>query len=121
MSISKEKGMTYINGYDHPHIIGKLHCADQNNANLNTIFIIIAGQGSIGLEIIEQIKDVDAIVVPIGGGGLIAGIAVAAKSLKKDIQIIVSISSHLHYKVNYQQLRQINITVPTILLKFCSM
>lgn len=61
---------------------------------LNQIFDVIAGQGTIGLEIIEQIKDADAIVVPIGGAGLIAGIAVAAKSLQKDIKIIVSTSSH---------------------------
>lgn len=42
------------------------------------------------LEIIEQVPDVDAIVVPTGGGGLLAGIAVAAKALKPDIMIIVS-------------------------------
>lgn len=41
------------------------------------------------LEIIEQVPDVDAIVVPTGGGGLLAGIAVAAKALKPDIMIIV--------------------------------
>lgn len=41
------------------------------------------------LEIIEQVPDVDAIVVPTGGGGLLAGVAVAAKALKPDIMIIV--------------------------------
>lgn len=41
------------------------------------------------LEIIEQVPDVDAIVIPTGGGGLLAGIAVAAKALKPDIMIIV--------------------------------
>lgn len=51
MSISKEKKIPYINGYDHPHII--------------------AGQGTIGLEICEQVKDADAIVVPVGGGQLV--------------------------------------------------
>lgn len=51
---------------------------------------IIAGQGTIGLELIEDIPDVDAIVVPVGGGGLIAGIALAAKTLNKNIKIIVS-------------------------------
>ncbi len=48
---------------------------------------VIAGQGTIGLEILDQLKDVDAIVVPVGGGGLISGVAYAAKSLKPDIKI----------------------------------
>ncbi|MCI1821994.1 MAG: threonine ammonia-lyase [Megasphaera sp.] len=50
--------------------------------------LVIAGQGTIALEIIDQLPDVDAIVVPIGGGGLIAGIAVAAKSVNPKIKII---------------------------------
>jgi threonine dehydratase len=49
---------------------------------------IIIGQGTIGAEILEENPDVDEILVPIGGGGLIAGIALAAKSIKKDIKII---------------------------------
>ncbi len=49
---------------------------------------IIAGQGTLGLEIIEAVPEADAIIVAIGGGGLIAGIAIAAKSLKPDVQII---------------------------------
>lgn len=48
---------------------------------------VIAGQGTIGLEILNDLSDVDAIVVPIGGGGLISGIAFAAKTLKPDIKI----------------------------------
>ena len=48
---------------------------------------VIAGQGTIGLEILDQLKDVDAIVVPVGGGGLISGVAFAAKSLKPDIKV----------------------------------
>ena len=48
---------------------------------------VIAGQGTIGLEILDQLKDVDVIVVPIGGGGLISGVAYAAKSLKPEIKI----------------------------------
>jgi threonine dehydratase len=48
---------------------------------------IIAGQGTIGLELLADIPDLDAIIVPIGGGGLIAGIALAAKALKPEIQI----------------------------------
>ncbi len=51
---------------------------------------ILAGQGSIGLEIIEQVPDVDAVVVPVGGGGMIAGIAVAVKNLRPNVKVIVS-------------------------------
>ncbi|MCY6355512.1 threonine ammonia-lyase [Clostridium sp. ZS2-4] len=49
---------------------------------------VMAGQGTIGLEILEDLPDVDAILVPIGGGGLISGIAVAAKSIKPEVKII---------------------------------
>jgi len=50
--------------------------------------MVIAGQGTLGLEILDDVADVDAIIVPIGGGGLISGIAIAAKSLRPDIKII---------------------------------
>lgn len=48
---------------------------------------VIAGQGTIGLEIIEQLPEVDAVIVPIGGGGLIAGVAFVLKTLKPSIKI----------------------------------
>ena len=48
---------------------------------------IIAGQGTIGLEIHESLPDVDTVIVPIGGGGLISGIATAIKNLKPEIQV----------------------------------
>ncbi|MBP3380055.1 MAG: threonine ammonia-lyase [Ruminococcus sp.] len=48
---------------------------------------VIAGQGTIGLELIEQIPDMDAVIVPIGGGGLISGVAFAIKSLNPDIKV----------------------------------
>jgi len=48
---------------------------------------VIAGQGTIGLEILEQLPDVDAVVVPIGGGGLISGVAYAMKKLKPSIKV----------------------------------
>ena len=48
---------------------------------------VIAGQATVGLEIMEQLKDVEAIVVPVGGGGLIAGVAFAAKAVNPDVKI----------------------------------
>lgn len=61
----------------------------------NSLFIspfnddyIIAGQGTIGLEIIEELPDVGTIIVPIGGGGVISGICIAVKALKPDVRII---------------------------------
>lgn len=48
---------------------------------------VIAGQGSIGLELLEQVPTLDAVVVPVGGGGLIAGIALAIKELRPDVKV----------------------------------
>jgi threonine dehydratase len=49
---------------------------------------VIAGQGTLGLEMLEQVKDLDALVIPIGGGGLIAGVACAVKEMKPKIRIV---------------------------------
>ena len=69
----------------------------------NEIFIppyddydVIAGQGTIGLEIMEVLPDVDQIILPIGGGGLISGVAVIAKSINPDIKIIGVQSYNVH-------------------------
>ena len=48
---------------------------------------VIAGQGTIGLEILDQLPDVDAVVVPVGGGGLISGVAFAIKSLRPEVKV----------------------------------
>jgi threonine dehydratase len=48
---------------------------------------VIAGQGTIGMEIHESLPDVDTVIVPIGGGGLISGVATAIKNLKPDVQV----------------------------------
>lgn len=48
---------------------------------------VIAGQGTIGLEILEQLPDVEAVIVPVGGGGLIGGVACAVKSLKPSVKV----------------------------------
>lgn len=67
LSLRDEKGYTFIHPFD-----------DEN---------VIAGQGTIGLEILEQLSDVDAVVVPVGGGGLISGVAFAIKSLNPKIKV----------------------------------
>ena len=51
-------------------------------------FSVIAGQGTIGLEIVEQVPEFDSVVVPIGGGGLISGISIALKGLNHSAKII---------------------------------
>ncbi len=54
---------------------------------------VIAGQGTISLELLEEIPDLKQIIVPIGGGGLIAGIAIAAKAINPDIKVIGVVAS----------------------------
>ena len=66
--IAKEKSLAYIDGYDDP--------------------AIIAGQGTMGLEIVEQTPDLEAVVIPVGGAGLIAGVSLAVKTLRPNAQII---------------------------------
>ena len=56
---------------------------------------VIAGQGTIGLEILEQVPDVAEIIVPAGGGGLLAGIAVAARSIRPEVRIIGVQAAHM--------------------------
>ncbi len=65
--IANDEGLTFIHPYDDPYVI--------------------AGQGTVALELLEDVPDVDTLVVPIGGGGLISGIAIAAKALKPSIEI----------------------------------
>lgn len=68
-----------------------LHLAEAENLTLVHPFDdpdIIAGQGTIGLEVMESCPDIDIILVPVGGGGLISGIAIAAKQINPDVKII---------------------------------
>ena len=51
---------------------------------------VISGQGTVALELLEQIPYLDGIIVPIGGGGLTSGITIAAKAIKPDIKIIAA-------------------------------
>ena len=67
VELQKEKGYTFIHPFD-----------DED---------VIAGQGTIGLEILDQLDDVDAVVVPVGGGGLISGVAAAIKQLKPECKV----------------------------------
>jgi len=66
--IAAENGLAYIDGYDDP--------------------AIIAGQGTMGLEIVEQVPDVEAVIVPVGGAGLLAGVSLAVKTLRPDTKIV---------------------------------
>jgi threonine dehydratase len=68
------EGLTYVHGFDDP--------------------AIIAGQGTIGLELLRQVRNLDAIVCPIGGAGLIAGIGVAVKALRPRVRLIGVESAH---------------------------
>lgn len=67
VELLKQTGMTFIHPYD-----------DE---------LVMAGQGSIGLEILEQLPDVEAVIVPVGGGGLLSGVAFAIKSLCPNVKI----------------------------------
>lgn len=51
---------------------------------------VIAGQGTVALEILEQVPDLDVLVVPVGGGGLLSGVAVAIKSLRPEVEVVAA-------------------------------
>jgi threonine dehydratase len=65
---SRETGRTYISAYDDP--------------------AVIAGQGTVALEVLEDLPDTDVLLVPVGGGGLIAGLAIAAKAINPALHIV---------------------------------
>ncbi len=67
VELQQQTGMTFIHPYD-----------DE---------LVMAGQGTIGLEILDQLPDADAVIVPVGGGGLIAGVAMAVKSLRPEVKV----------------------------------
>ncbi len=66
--LAKEKGAAFISAYNDP--------------------LVVAGQGTAGLEILEELPTADSIIVPVSGGGVLSGVAVAAKSIKPDIEIL---------------------------------
>ncbi len=67
LELQQEKGYTLVHPFDDP--------------------LVIAGQGTIGLEIIQDMPDVDAVIVPVGGGGLISGVAFAIKTIKPNVKV----------------------------------
>ncbi|MGE4218375.1 MAG: threonine ammonia-lyase [Alphaproteobacteria bacterium] len=86
--LATEEGLTFIHPFD-----------DEK---------IVAGQGTVGLEMLEAVPELDTIVVPIGGGGLIAGIATAAKAINKRIEI-VGVQAEL-YPSMYQAIHSLEST-----------
>ena len=66
--LAREEGYTFAHPFNDPYVI--------------------AGQGTIGLEILEQLPDVEQVIVPIGGGGLVSGVAVAVKSMRPNVKVI---------------------------------
>lgn len=63
-----ETGATFVPPYDHPHVI--------------------AGQGTVALELLAQVPDLDAVVAPVGGGGLLSGVCIAAKALSPGTRVV---------------------------------
>lgn len=69
-ALARERNLTWVHPYDDPYVI--------------------AGQGTIGIEMLKAVPELDTLVVPVGGGGLIAGIAIAAKGIKPSIEIVAA-------------------------------
>ena len=67
LELQKEFGYTFVHPFDDP--------------------LVIAGQGTIGLEILQDLPEVDAVIVPIGGGGLISGVSFAIKTLRPEVKV----------------------------------
>ncbi len=89
--LEAEQGLFFVHPYDDP--------------------LVIAGQGTLALEVLEDRPDIDVLVVPIGGGGLISGVAVAAKALRPDIQVVGVQAGE--YPWMLQALRGIEPSAPT--------
>ncbi len=91
---AEERGLTFVPPFDHPHIV--------------------AGAGTVALELLGEEPELDCLLVPIGGGGLIAGMVVAAKALKPGIEVIgvqAELFPSMYCKVNNQQLPCVGDTI----------
>ncbi|RBQ17325.1 threo-3-hydroxy-L-aspartate ammonia-lyase [Spongiactinospora rosea] len=92
-ALAEDRGLTLIPPYDHPHVI--------------------AGQGTAAAELLDETGELDALVVPVGGGGLMAGSAIAAKALHPAIQVIgVEPESGDDTKRSLESGRRVTIPVP---------
>ncbi|MEN3288612.1 MAG: threonine dehydratase [Bradyrhizobium sp.] len=86
-SHGEANGLTQIHPYDDP--------------------LVIAGQGTVGLEMLTAVPELDTLVVPIGGGGLISGVAIAARALKPDLRIVgvqATLYPSMHNAINAREL-----------------
>lgn len=91
--LATERGLVFIPPYDHPHIM--------------------AGQGTVALELLTDVPDLDILVVPLGGGGLLSGCATVAHAKKPDIQIYgVETETSNDWWLSYQQNRRVKISPP---------
>jgi threonine dehydratase len=91
---AEERGLTFVPPFDHPHIV--------------------AGAGTVALEMLEEAPGLDVLVIPIGGGGLCAGMAVAAKTLKPGIEVIgvqAELFPSMFCKINNKQLPCVGDTI----------
>ncbi|MDP9414205.1 MAG: threonine ammonia-lyase [Pseudomonadota bacterium] len=68
LQLEAERGLTFVHPFDDPQVI--------------------AGQGTVGLELLADAPDIDCLVVPVGGGGLVSGVGIASKALRPDIELI---------------------------------
>jgi threonine dehydratase len=92
-ALAEQRGLALIPPYEHPHVI--------------------AGQGTATLELLEEVGDLDVVIVPVGGGGLIAGSAIAAKGLQPGIRVVgVEPEAGDDTKRSLEAGRRISIDVP---------
>jgi threonine dehydratase len=77
-------------GYDECHAIAESHAREQEALYVSAYddTVVIAGQATVGLEVLESQPDTDLLLVPVGGGGLIAGMAVVAKALNPTVRVV---------------------------------
>lgn len=91
LQLKEEKGYTFIHPFDDEYVI--------------------AGQGTIGIELLQQLPDVDAVIVPVGGGGLISGIAFAIKSLNPNVKVYgvqASGAASMYNSIEHRKIEQLS-------------
>lgn len=68
VELAEQRGLSFVHPFDHPHVA--------------------AGQGTVALEMLEDVPELDTLIIPIGGGGLLSGMGTAARGVKNDIQLV---------------------------------